>query len=150
VALAIITFLILNYGLQFLLFVFYITIIYLLISFFLKERLSFSGKQLTLNNHHRLRNINDTFYEIKAYSAENFFLNRQKSFNSNIATNLSNIELYSILPKYLVESVVLISLIIFLICSECKYQYDNTFSDSINLWNYEINTSNFKYLSGIQ
>ena len=123
VAIAIVIFLIFNYGFIFLLFVFYIATIYLFISFFLRERLSVAGKNLTFNNNARLRNINDiydTFYEIKSYYAENFFLDRQKKLNKSIGTNLSNIELYSILPKYLVESIVFISLIGFL-----TYQYSN-------------------------
>ncbi|KAB7889776.1 ATP-binding cassette domain-containing protein [Poseidonibacter ostreae] len=121
VSVTIIVFLLFNYGTNFLFFLIYMMVIYISISIFLKEKLSIAGKNLTLNNQNRLRNVNDTydsFYEIKSYNAEQFFINRHKEINNNISNNLANIELYSVLPRYLVEGIMLISLIGFL-----SYQY---------------------------
>lgn len=117
----IIIYFIYTYGVSFIFFVMFIVFIYILISFIIRHRLHNSGKVLTNSNQNRLRNINDiydTFLEIKSFHAEEYFKKRQKQYNNNIANSLANIELYSVLPRYLVEGIIFLFLIMFM-----SYQY---------------------------
>jgi len=121
VALFIIAYLVFTYGGSFLIFVLYMVGVYIVISWFIKEKLKQAGLNLTANSQQRLRNVNDIydcFYEVKSYHSEDYFLNKQKTINHDISGNLANIELYSVLPKYLVESIIFISLLLFI-----SYQY---------------------------
>ena len=115
VSLAIISFLLYQYGIVFLIVVAFFLIIYALISLFVRDKLLNSGKELTVNNKKKLKNINDIydiFHEIKSYRSELFFLNKQRSSNNNIALNFARIEVLSVLPRYLVEGIVFIALIL--------------------------------------
>lgn len=115
ISFSIITYLLYSYGISFLYVVLYLLSIYVVITLLIKEKLSKMGRKLTNENKNRLNNINDiydNFLEVKSYNAENKFYNKQKYFNQNISESLAKIEMYSVLPRYLVEGVIFVSLIL--------------------------------------
>jgi HlyD family secretion protein len=116
VSIAIMSYLLFVYGVSFLFVMGYIFSIYVIITLIIRKRLIKSGRELTANNKFRLKNINqvyDLFFEIKSYSSENYFVKKQTNYNKQISENLSKIEILSILPRYMVEAIIFVSLIAF-------------------------------------
>lgn len=116
-SLFIIGYLITQYGSVLLAIVAYLFVVYISISFFVRKRLKKAGGKLTEINQKRLRNINDLydcFGEIKSYQAEDYFINRQSRFSHELGKNQAKIELFSVLPRYFVEGIIFLTLIILL------------------------------------